>query len=443
MQGRLYSLVFSGEVCPDADIETVKATLAGMMKLDATKVSLLFSGKPVKVKNRVDHDTAMKYVAAFRKAGAILQVVLLDGGDGRKKDTEIPQESSSTVPEPREEDVRAATGDRFTPTPIDISGDDLKKAGKMLSDADILLMDDKPNEGIAKIEECLALYPGFWKAHHDMASACLSVLDKSPDMEPVKRKKMLEKALVHAEKAFGQKGLDVHVARTMADALAADGRSSDGLAVLERCFHKAQTEKLKKTFEKNLEKYRTCHGLGNIWAFFDPWSRKKVLFETNDSGEVRKKLLSGELPRDALCMKNRVGDIKPLEEYIACDEKDVKLLFFPIRYHLEQGAAVGFAVAGAVGAIHGGWWYLSRVIAGIPGTWHDLYRSFGLIMILALLVFMGPITLAFCLILLALCMAVGGFIYGIPGAILIGSIGAIVGIIRLPWLPRLPKPEEE
>lgn len=73
MQG--FDIYFLGEMLPDAAPDAVKAGVAGLFKVELGKVDKLFSGKPLRVKQGVDSDTASRYRAAFREVGALIQIV--------------------------------------------------------------------------------------------------------------------------------------------------------------------------------------------------------------------------------------------------------------------------------------------------------------------------------------------------------------------------------
>jgi hypothetical protein len=69
-----YRLSFRGELLDGQDPATVRERVAALLKLDAGKAEALFSGRPVVLKRDADRQTAAKYQAAFRNAGAKLRV---------------------------------------------------------------------------------------------------------------------------------------------------------------------------------------------------------------------------------------------------------------------------------------------------------------------------------------------------------------------------------
>lgn len=76
-----YDLVFRAELLPEGDDATARATLGRMLKLDDARLRQLFSGGTVHVGRAVDRDTAVRYQAAFRQAGARLRVVPVEAAE--------------------------------------------------------------------------------------------------------------------------------------------------------------------------------------------------------------------------------------------------------------------------------------------------------------------------------------------------------------------------
>ncbi len=70
-----FDIYFLGEMLPDADPDVVKRRVAKLFKVSEDAVDRLFSGKPLRVKQNVDTDAASRYRAAFRDAGALLEIV--------------------------------------------------------------------------------------------------------------------------------------------------------------------------------------------------------------------------------------------------------------------------------------------------------------------------------------------------------------------------------
>lgn len=73
----MYQLVFKGEVIEGQHPAVVRKRLALTLKLDDERIQTLFTGNPVVVRKSVDAQTAAKFQAAFKKAGARLRVIQL------------------------------------------------------------------------------------------------------------------------------------------------------------------------------------------------------------------------------------------------------------------------------------------------------------------------------------------------------------------------------
>ncbi|MFT7687490.1 MAG: hypothetical protein ACI9FB_002845 [Candidatus Azotimanducaceae bacterium] len=72
-----YAIVFTGEIVEGFQIISVKAHVAKLLKADATKIGLLFSGKPIVIKKTQDKAEALKYGSALKKVGANVRVKVL------------------------------------------------------------------------------------------------------------------------------------------------------------------------------------------------------------------------------------------------------------------------------------------------------------------------------------------------------------------------------
>ncbi len=73
MQGSL-ELVFYGELVSGVTEEQAKTHVAALFKANVDQVERMFSGQRVVIRNKLDPDTAQKYVLAMRKRGAVCQI---------------------------------------------------------------------------------------------------------------------------------------------------------------------------------------------------------------------------------------------------------------------------------------------------------------------------------------------------------------------------------
>jgi hypothetical protein len=69
-----FDIYFAGELLPDHPADEVRQWLGRQFKLQGAALERLFSGTPVRIKQGVDMETAGRYRAAFRQAGALVDI---------------------------------------------------------------------------------------------------------------------------------------------------------------------------------------------------------------------------------------------------------------------------------------------------------------------------------------------------------------------------------
>ena len=79
MSQERFDIYFSGELLPDHAPAAVRQWLGSQFKLQGEALERLFSGQPVRIKQGVDLDTAGRYRAAFRQAGALVEIRQVTG----------------------------------------------------------------------------------------------------------------------------------------------------------------------------------------------------------------------------------------------------------------------------------------------------------------------------------------------------------------------------
>ena len=67
----LYNVIFSGEIVEGKDLKEVKDNLVELFKTDINKIDAIFKEKGSVVRRNLDFITALKYVKAMEKAGAV------------------------------------------------------------------------------------------------------------------------------------------------------------------------------------------------------------------------------------------------------------------------------------------------------------------------------------------------------------------------------------
>jgi len=76
--GRRYKVTFNGKIVEGRQCEDVKRHLRALLKTEQTKVERLFSNACMVIKQDVDYETALKYLDAFKRAGAICELEALE-----------------------------------------------------------------------------------------------------------------------------------------------------------------------------------------------------------------------------------------------------------------------------------------------------------------------------------------------------------------------------
>lgn len=70
-----FDIYFRGQLIPGTDPALARAGVAKMFKVEGDTLDRLFSGTPKRIKKAVDVDKASKYRLAFRKIGALVDIV--------------------------------------------------------------------------------------------------------------------------------------------------------------------------------------------------------------------------------------------------------------------------------------------------------------------------------------------------------------------------------
>lgn len=99
----LFDLFFSGQIMEGQAPEQVRLNIARLFKASDEQLSQLFSGKPVKIKSGIKQESAGQYQAAFRKAGALLDIKPCDNAatsnltSGSEAMTLLPPNTGSLI----------------------------------------------------------------------------------------------------------------------------------------------------------------------------------------------------------------------------------------------------------------------------------------------------------------------------------------------------------
>jgi hypothetical protein len=134
-----YQVIFEGKLTGERPLEEVKRNLAALFKMKAEQVDALFIGKPVVIKRDIDQATALKYQAAFKKAGAVCTVAN-DAAENPAPATAKPTSSVSAggTANPKDRGGRMAGKDIVNiAVPQNLSGLSLAQAGAVLENLPI------------------------------------------------------------------------------------------------------------------------------------------------------------------------------------------------------------------------------------------------------------------------------------------------------------------
>lgn len=80
MSSQFYRVVFNGEINRGNTLAHVKRDLAALFQADAEIVEQLFTGRPIVLKQGLDAETAIQYVSAMSRAGAVSRMEPMPAG---------------------------------------------------------------------------------------------------------------------------------------------------------------------------------------------------------------------------------------------------------------------------------------------------------------------------------------------------------------------------
>jgi hypothetical protein len=116
-----YRLVYRGEVLDGEHRAVVKKRLAGLLKVEGERLDALFSGDVVVIRREADRETAAKFEAAFKQAGARLRVATVADADRVGQAEATPPESGWTLRPQTGNLVDATEHARAAPVAVDVS----------------------------------------------------------------------------------------------------------------------------------------------------------------------------------------------------------------------------------------------------------------------------------------------------------------------------------
>jgi hypothetical protein len=74
MSEQKYELAFYGKLIEGALLQGTKEQVALLFKTSVDQIERMFTGSRVVIRNKLDQDTAFKYIVALKKRGALCQI---------------------------------------------------------------------------------------------------------------------------------------------------------------------------------------------------------------------------------------------------------------------------------------------------------------------------------------------------------------------------------
>lgn len=115
MAAQRYRVVFAGEILDGLQLREVKRGLARLLKASEDQIERFFSGKRIAVKRDVDYETAMKYVKAFERVGAICRMEALETPSSLEQPLMLEREAEK----PKQHDVMVCPKCQFEQAPAE------------------------------------------------------------------------------------------------------------------------------------------------------------------------------------------------------------------------------------------------------------------------------------------------------------------------------------
>lgn len=108
MSEQQYELAFYGKLVEGSSPEKTKEQVAQLFKTDLEQIEKMFSGNRVVIRNKLDQETAMKYIVALQKRGAVCQLELMGqpgvavnldaNSNATQTQTQTPETESASKP---------------------------------------------------------------------------------------------------------------------------------------------------------------------------------------------------------------------------------------------------------------------------------------------------------------------------------------------------------
>jgi hypothetical protein len=111
-----YELAFYGKIVEGSSLDKVKENVAQLFKASSEQVARMFTGNRVVIRNKLDEETALKYIVAMKKRGAVCHIEQM-GQPGIDVNLSVASSPNKTPPaKPAPPKIAAAT-DQSTAKP--------------------------------------------------------------------------------------------------------------------------------------------------------------------------------------------------------------------------------------------------------------------------------------------------------------------------------------
>lgn len=173
MSEEQFELAFYGKLAEGADLQQTKEQIAQLFKASIEQIERMFTGNRVVIRNKLDEDTARKYLIALKKRGADCQIERM-GQPGIAVNLDAP--AASPPPVPPESEKPAATQAEQLDSQPDTASAPAPEAKKAASAKPGMSATGLPIVG-ERVDDILSA------THFDLAPVGTRMEDKKPEVK--------------------------------------------------------------------------------------------------------------------------------------------------------------------------------------------------------------------------------------------------------------------
>lgn len=136
---QIFELIYNGSIAKGFEPEQVKQNVAQLYKTEVSKVERLFSGELVVIKTDLDRETALKYQAAMKKAGAEVAIRPKQSAATQAAPAAQPKpETVAAPPAPAPQQPPVASPESPAPVAADDSGITMAEPGVQIVEHEVI-----------------------------------------------------------------------------------------------------------------------------------------------------------------------------------------------------------------------------------------------------------------------------------------------------------------